>query len=277
VTAGDVRAGHRLPRYLAFEPRPRAAARLYCFPYAGGAATVYRQWQGVVPPDLELRSCQPPGRQDRLDEPAVTDASALAALLADDLQDEGDDRPFALFGHSMGALIAYELARELQRRGAAMPAVVAVSGRSSPLATGPRTHLHLLPTPDLLSALAHLGGLPREVLAVPELMELLLPTLRADLELAETHRPAAAREPLGCPLVVFGGADDPLVDVGGLPAWQECSRHPISVRVFPGDHFFLWPVGAELIRTIASRLPHRAARPVEPQVERSAGGEVPPA
>jgi medium-chain acyl-[acyl-carrier-protein] hydrolase len=250
LTSARNLTSRRQSRYMAFEARPKAKIRLYCFPFAGGAASVFRQWQPMVPAHVELRACQFPGRHDRMNEPAYTDATRLACQLADDLATEGDERPFAFFGHSMGGLIAFELARELLRRSARLPTVLAVSGRSAPQLAAHRTRLHLLPAEVLLDSLTAVGGMPREVRAVPELVELLLPTLRADLKLAETYRWTSDPSPLPCPIVVFGGAQDPLVESSGLGAWQDCSAEPVSVRIFPGDHFYLWPVGPELIRSM---------------------------
>jgi len=267
-------AVRRQPRFVGFTERPHAGMRLYCFPFAGGAANVYRPWQQLIPLDVELLACQLPGRHDRMHEAPFTDATRLAARLADDLALEGDDRPFAFFGHSMGALVAFELARELQRRRAPLPAVLGVSGRAAPDSGAHHTTLHLLPSSDLIRSLSVLGGVPEEVLAIPELIELMVPVLRADLELVETYRYVRDGGLLHCPITVFGGSVDPMVDAAGLGAWQDCSTRPVVIRVFSGGHFYPWsrPVGEQLIQVMLTRF--RSERNTVRPTAASTGGEV---
>lgn len=211
--------------------------RLFCLPYAGGGLGVFHAWPARLPPRVELRAAELPGRDARLGTPpyrelrqAVRDLAQAAIPLL--------DRPFALFGHSMGALFAFELARLLRRGGVAPPCVLLLSGRPAPHLPERHAPLHALPDGQLLAALKRLNGRRLDALGSPELLRLCLPALRADFALCETyrHRPEA---PLGCPTLVLGGLADPLVSLAELCAWKEQIDGPFALQLFPGDHFFL--------------------------------------
>jgi len=219
------------------EPRPGAQVRLFCFPYAGGAASVYRPWIERLSPDVHVHPVQLPGRETRMREQAFDRIESLTASLADALVPHLD-RPFALFGHSMGALIAFELARELRRRQAPAPVRLLVSGHRAPQIPRTRTTRYDLPEPELVAELRHLGGTPPEVLAHPELMQLVLPLLRADFAVVETytHREAP---PLDCPITAFGGVDDRDANEPLMDAWRAQTRGAFALHMFPGGHFFL--------------------------------------
>ncbi|WP_433790761.1 thioesterase II family protein [Actinoplanes sp. CA-252034] len=243
---------HRLPT-----SRP-GDGRLYCFPYAGGSAGVYRPWAGLAPPGLELAAVQLPGRQERWGEPYADDLPALArstagAVLAD-LHDLGA-RPYGLYGHSMGALLAYETARELCRRGAG-PALVTVSGHRAPQTPSLRTPYRHLPDDELLEKVIALGGTVPELATNTEFLALVLPMLRADFTMAERYRHLPG-EPLPCPLLVLGGSDDPYAPPSSLDRWTELSHAGATIRVLPGGHFFQQDHAESILGTVAALLARR--------------------
>jgi medium-chain acyl-[acyl-carrier-protein] hydrolase len=234
------------------DPRPDARLRLFCFPYAGGGPSVFREWPACVPPIIEVCAVQLPGRESRLLEPACAALPALVEQLGHAIR-PWLDRPFAFFGHSMGALIAFELARRLRTQADPAPTRLFVSAHGAPelRARGPR--LHRLSDAKLMLKLRHLNGTPGEVLANVELMRLLLPALRADCTLCETYRYAPG-EPLACGIAALGGSRDPAVAVSELAAWRRHTRGPFELRLFPGDHFYLHSGRAPLLDFIVARL-----------------------
>jgi len=161
--------------------------------------------------------------------------------------------PFVFFGHSMGALVSFELARRLREQGMPGPVHLIVSGHRAPQLQDPRPPIHLLPDPDFWRHLRELGGTPQEVLQDPELMELLLPTLRADFAVCENYV-YAVDEPLDCCITAFGGRNDPRVTQNELCAWQAQTRGSFSVRMFPGGHFFVQTAQLLVLRVLAENL-----------------------
>lgn len=233
---------------------PRARVRLFCFPYAGGGSTIYRGWQRSLPADIEVCAVNLPGRGGRIKEAPFTDLHELVSAIAEAIVPHLD-LPAAFFGHSMGAMISFELARKLRETRGVRPEHLFVSGRRAPQLPDDEPITYNLPEPQLLEELRRLNGTPAEVLEHPELMQLMLPLLRADFSVVETYdfRPGA---PLGCPLTVFGGLQDAEVSRRHLEAWGEQTTAAFSVRMLPGDHFFLNTPGAQalLLRIIAEEL-----------------------
>jgi medium-chain acyl-[acyl-carrier-protein] hydrolase len=222
-------------------PRPNARLRLFCFPYAGGGANIYRTWVARAPTSIDVLPIQLPGRFTRLGEAAHTDLNTLVTRLADELAGEFT-HSFALFGHSMGALIAFELTRTLVRRGARLPRRLFVSARKAPHVPDPRRILHDLPEAEFLKELTRLQGTPPEVLAHPELRALALPLLRADFQLCETYQyvPSA---PLGVPITSFAGVRDEDCPPDQVAAWRELTESDFQPHTCDGDHFFIHQVG----------------------------------
>lgn len=236
------------------QPQPNATLRLFCFPYAGGGAAAFVPWRRLLPPTVALHVVQLPGRESRLREPAYRRMTplvdALAPVLAPLL-----DRPYAFFGHSMGALVAFESARALRRRGAPLPVSLMVSGRRAPQLPDRASPLHPLDDAAFVQAMIQrYNGIPRLILDEPELMEIFLPILRADVELFESYV-ADDEAPLATPIVAFGGESDPHATLDELRAWQEQSSAGFRLRSFPGDHFYLQPqreaLVTEILRTLA--------------------------
>jgi medium-chain acyl-[acyl-carrier-protein] hydrolase len=238
--------------WLFLRPRPQPAAlRLFCFPYSGAGASAFTAWAGEFPSDIEVCPVQLPGRETRLSEPPCRSLRELIPALARGLT-PFLGRSFAFFGHSLGALVAFELARFLRRDPGLTPTWLFASAHRAPhLAGGGQVHRSSDAT--LARKLREINGTPAEVLENPELRALLFPILRADFELCETyaHEPGA---PLSCPIAALGGLSDPHVDAEGLEAWRRHTSARLEVHRFPGDHFYLGPSRHALIRIIARRL-----------------------
>lgn len=218
-------------------PNPGARLRLFCFPSAGGGASAYMPWTELLPAGVELCRVQLPGRESRFVEPAYEDLDDLLEPLTDALR-PFFDVPFALFGHSMGALIGYEMTRRLRDAGDPTPAGFYASGHRAPHMPLRRQLWAELPEDELVRELRELDGIPRELLGNEEILEVVLPTLRCDLRLYEAyqHEPG---EPLPCPLAAFGGDSDLLVDMDEIEGWRQHSSVATDIHVYGGNHFFL--------------------------------------
>ena len=241
------------PWFAPNRPRPDPQLRLVCIPYAGGGALVFRNWADVLPPEVEVVPVQPPGREWRLREQPFTRLNAMVdALVAE--WDNIAGPPFAIFGHSMGALVGFELARALRREGRTGPQHLIVSGHSAPQLLD-RSDRHLLDAPDeaFVDRLRDLSGTPPEILENRELMDILLPVLRADFELCDTyqHTPDA---PLDCPVTALAGLDDRLVSPVRMEPWAEHTSAAFSLRVLPGGHFFINESTELVLRAVLNAL-----------------------
>jgi len=237
LTQTDVNA-QPVNRWLTyFKRNPKASLRLFCFPYAGGNAGVYRSWAGKLPANVEMIAIQLPGRGNRRQEKPLSSLTELVELLGVALAGSLNE-PFVFFGHSMGALVAFELARLLRREGRALPRHMFISGRSAPQLNRCHRLLYNLPESELLQELKQLEGTPRELLEHPELMEMMLPILRSDFSICDTYDYAEAA-PLACPISAFGGFQDVDVPRQNLEAWREQTSSSFSLRMLAGNHFFL--------------------------------------
>lgn len=210
---------------------------MFCLPYAGGGASIYRGWGASLPADIEVCPVQIPGRESRMREEPIRRAEPLAKAITDALQPYMN-LPFVFFGHSMGAMLSFEMARELRRRGQPQPLHVFVSGRRAPQLPAREEPIYDLPEPEFLVKLRELNGTPEEVLQHEELMRLLIPLLRADFEVNETYA-YTQEEPLDCGISAFGGLGDEDVTRDDTAAWQEQTRGRFRMRMLPGDHFFI--------------------------------------
>lgn len=243
-----------LDRWIAYrKPSPQARLRLFCLHYAGGAASAFRGWQAEVPPEIEICPVQLPGRESRLREERLDSVEAVLDALPRALEPYLD-LPFAFFGHSMGALLAYELTHRLERDGRSLPARLLLSGRRAPQVPDDEPPIYDLPDDEFKAELRKLNGTPEAVLEHPELMELLLPVLRADFTLCETYE-YEPRAPLPVPISAYGGLSDHKVEREALEAWSERTRGGFKLRMFEGDHFFLHgPARGDLIRAVVQDL-----------------------
>lgn len=232
-------------------PLPSPTLRLFCLPYAGGGSAIFRPWLHQLPSSIEICPIQLPGREERLRERPLTQLAPLVQTLAQELYPYLDV-PFAFFGHSMGALISFELTRQLRSQQAPLPVHLLISGRSAPhISDGKR--LHMLSDQALLQELRTLKGTPQSVLDSSELMQLLLPTLRADFSICETYT-YIDRPPLNCAISVFGGESDPEAPLKSLQDWSLHTCSPLSLHLLPGDHFFLHTSRPLLLEKIAHEL-----------------------
>lgn len=234
------------------KPTPGARLRLFCFPYAGGGASIYRTWSGVLPPEIEIYPVQPPGRETRLREKGFTQVPALIEALTPALEPYLNV-PFAFFGHSMGALTSFELTRQLQRQGGPMPVHLFLSGHRAPQLPKEGDPIFHLPEPEFVEELRRLNGTPDQVLQNEELMKLMLPILRADFELCDTYD-YTQEEPLPVPITAYGGLQDVEVSRDQLSGWREQTSGQFTMRMFPGDHFYLHSARALLMQTLAQDL-----------------------
>lgn len=240
-------------RWIAARPAAaHTALRLICFPHAGSGAATYREWPRFLPAAVEVCPVLLPGRESRFGEPLPTRLGALIPPLALAIRDLAD-RPYAFFGHSMGALLAFELCHRLRHDGSDPPVWLVVSGHRAPRCPARHRPVHRLPDADLLAELREFGGTHDELLASEEFMRLVLPVFRADSELCETWEPAV-REPLECVISAWGGDRDPRVNPGELDAWRHETRGGFSRRIYGGGHFYLHDDRAPVLADLAAGL-----------------------
>lgn len=241
------------PWLVRLRPKPSARLRLFCAPCAGRGASLYRGWSEFVDREVELCVVQLPGRESRLREAPFTNMAeavdravvALGGYL---------DLPFACFGHSMGAIFCFELARRLRCRYGIAPKHLFVSARRAPQRPDPLPPLGGLTDARFIAEIGRrYNGIPREVLADRELMELLLPVLRADVQMLETYT-FESNAPLDCPITAFGGTKDNDLRIEELEGWREHTNAGFEARLFPGDHFFIQSAAKEVLETIARDL-----------------------
>jgi medium-chain acyl-[acyl-carrier-protein] hydrolase len=214
-----------------------AARQLFCFPHAGGGPSFYRPWCAALQPEIAVRRVLLPGRELRLEETPFRHITDLVEPLCAALEPYLD-RPYALFGHSMGAVVAYEVARRFSSAGSASPSCLIVSGRRAPGLAGNHRPLSGLPDREFVAEVARLNGIPPEVLGEPELLTMLLPALRADYELAETYQPLPG-DRLDCPVIAYLSTSDPETTYEEVLCWREVTTAEFTMRVFRGDHFYL--------------------------------------
>jgi surfactin synthase thioesterase subunit len=234
-----------------YHPAPGAAVRLLCLPHAGGSASFYFPLSRALSPALEVLAVQYPGRQDRRAEPNIEDLPTLARRILGAL-DGWLDRPLALFGHSMGATVGFELARMLEQERGVAPAWLFASGRRAP--SMPRDErIHLESDEGFIKELRRLSGTDGNILGDEEMLRMILPATRADYRAAETYRyqPGPA---LGCPITAFVGDDDPKVTVEEARAWSAHTTAAFDFHVFDGGHFYLTSHQSELLKIIADQV-----------------------
>ncbi|MGA5418568.1 thioesterase II family protein [Streptomyces pseudogriseolus] len=233
-----------------FHPAPDAPHRLVCFPHAGGSASYFLPFARLLAPGVDVLAIQYPGRQDRRHEPCVDSVQGLADALVPELRG-WFDRPVSFFGHSMGASVAYEVARRFEQRGQGLHRLF-VSGRRAP-STVRDERVYLLDDDGLIEDVVRLSGTDARVLADPAILRMALPSIRADYRAAETYRPAPG-PPLSCPLTALTGDDDPRVTLDEAAAWADHSTGPFGLEVFPGGHFYLDGQTPAVLSTVEARL-----------------------
>ncbi|MBB6145120.1 medium-chain acyl-[acyl-carrier-protein] hydrolase [Silvibacterium bohemicum] len=233
-------------------PAPDARIRLFCFPAAGASANSYWSWGAALPPFLEAFGIQLPGRGERFHEEPTRDMQALVAELAQATRPLRD-RPFVFLGHSLGTLIAFELARTLRRNGERLPLHFYAAAHRAPQTPETDPPAHRLPDAQFVERLRELGGSGPEILAEQELMELLMPTLRADFAMDETYS-YTAEPPLACPITAWGGSEDAELSPEDLALWQHQTASSFELQIFQGNHFFVHSQLDALVGAIEARL-----------------------
>lgn len=240
------------PWIRCFKPAPHSRARLVCLPHAGGSASYYLPFAQALDPDLaEVLAVQYPGRQDRRHEPCIHTIEGLADAVAAALP-PWLDKPIAVFGHSMGALVAFELVRRLERTGAAEPLVVFVSGRRAP-GRYRDENVHLRDDAGIVTEMRSLGGTSTRLLEDDEIIKMIMPALRADFTAVETYR----RPPgpgVAAPLVALTGTDDPCASLVDAQAWSAETTGSFDLRTFSGGHFYLEQQQIQVVDEVASQL-----------------------
>lgn len=236
-------------RWIQGRIRRNARIQLVCFSHAGGSAAQYREWQEVVPSEIEIQAVQLPGRANRFNEPPLTSIPAIAAEVASALR-ESIRCPVAVFGHSLGALIAFEVVQLLQH----MPILILIAaGARAPHRKVTDRRVYDLPELEFRDELRRLNGTPEELLNDDDAMKALGPALRGDFQAIDTYR-YSPRAPLQCPVAVFGGDEDPTVSKEDLDAWSRHTSGSFMLRMFRGDHFFVNSQHREVIHEAVSLL-----------------------
>jgi surfactin synthase thioesterase subunit len=253
--------------------RPQAPVRLFCLPYAGAGASAFRRWQEVVGADVEVLPVQLPGRENRISEDPRFTVADVATAIADRA-----DRPYAVYGHSMGGRLGFEVVRELRRAGQPLPLRLYVGGARAPHVTAPSLFdgLSMVDDDELLRRLGDGGGLPAELLDHPELVELLLPLLRADFGRVDSYRHTPG-EPLPVPIVAFSGRYDRAVSRAQSAAWERHTAAGFTLHELDGGHFFLHDRLPELLAAIRADLTGAVASDAAARADRTTATGADPA
>ncbi len=242
-----------------FTPNPLTAGaplRLFGLPFAGGGSALYRQWPQRLP-GIDVVPIRLPGREARISEPAYSTMGPLVEALAAAMRPMLD-RPYALFGHSLGGLISFELAHRLREFGLRQPNALIVSAYRSPELRSKRAIMHHLPEAEFIRELRDYGGLPEQILNFPELLQLMLPTVRADFSLIETYV-YRERMPLEIPIFGFSGKEDQIVSTSEMVNWRDKTSAGFIANEIDGDHFFVVSHQEELTARVQQLLLHQHA------------------
>jgi medium-chain acyl-[acyl-carrier-protein] hydrolase len=237
--------------FACLKQNPQASLRLFCFPYAGGGSHIFRAWVDSFPDWVELYAANLPGRGNRVNEPLCTSLMQVTQSLAQNIE-RYLDKKIAFFGHSMGALLSFELCRQLRRTRGIEPDYLFVSGHRAPhLKDG--APVHNLPDAEFLEKVRELNGTPPEILENAELIEFMLPILRADFQMLETYSFLPDFR-LNCPMEAYGGLEDSETSYEEISAWRDHTSNSFAQRMFPGDHFFINTARASLLERITRAL-----------------------
>lgn len=234
-----------------------APTRLFCFGYAGGGASIFNTWRGAFGEDVDVVPVQPPGREDRTLQPPYRRLEALIDDLYRAIRPHLD-RPFAFYGHSMGALVSFELTRQLRRDGAPLPYRLFPAAFRAPQLPNPNICIFHMPD-EVLKAVLATEGTPKELLSDVAFMSNVLPTLRADFEVCETYE-HQSQEPLPVPISALGGAEDVRVKPALMEGWAEQTDAEFDLTILPGSHFFLHSARTRVIEELDRRLRARSVR-----------------
>ena len=240
------------PWLLQFGKKPQAKMRLFCLPFAGGAASFYRGWSDQFPAEIELIGVQYPGRENRLFEEPIGSVAGIVDEVVGAIR-PFLSKPYAIYGHSMGALVSFELTRQLRRLNLSLPQQLFVSAYRSPHLPNNNDRIHQLPTPQFLNKIRDLNGTPEEVFQNRELLSLILPMLRADFQAHETHV-YVEEPPLPVPIMAFAGETDTRFSLAEIEAWQQQTSTAFHFQTFAGGHFFVKPQQEAFCETLIAAL-----------------------
>jgi medium-chain acyl-[acyl-carrier-protein] hydrolase len=230
-----------------------AELRMFCFPYAGGSTSIFASWWRSLPNFVQTAPIQLPGRGNRISERPWRKIDRLADAIAEDLLPVFKEKPFVFFGHSMGAVLSFEVAGRLARQHKILPELLLVSGRRAPHIPDDDPLTYNLPKEEFVRELKRLNGTPKEVIESEELMELIEPVIRADFEAIQTYQYSPS-PPLECPFIVMGGLDDADEKREYLEGWRMHTSSVCSVTMMPGDHFFLHSHKETVLKFISQNL-----------------------
>lgn len=234
--------------YRIYQPRPAATHRVILLPHAAGSASFFRQWARALPDHIEAVAVQYPGREERIGDNMIDTMEALVTQLAPQLS-QVLDKPYVLFGHSMGGAIAYELYRQLEQLGLPLPEHLVISAIE-----GPSRHhtgnLHQQDDQALIQEMQRLDGTRVDLEAFPELADMILPLMRNDYRLIETYQPVQHKKPIKTAITVLTGDEDKELDVGDAEAWKQETTGSFAIKSFSGGHFYLVPQQDEVIATL---------------------------
>ena len=219
------------------QPVRQAKLRLFCFPHAGGGIATFSHWNRYLPKEVEVCLMLLPGRENRFKESPYTDIHLLLHDLGEVLSDSLND-PFAFYGHSMGGLISFELSRYLRRNHRPGPAHLFISSHRAPQLSSRYPPLHKMPPAEFRETLRLLQGTPNEILGNAEMMDLMYPTLKCDLQLCETYQ-YSPEPPLPCPISAYGGREDPRTSPEDLEEWGIHTYATFALHLLEGGHFFI--------------------------------------
>lgn len=240
------------PWFKSFRPISRPRLRLFCFPHAGGSARAYRRWSDLLPIDIEVLAIEMPGRGTRSKDPLITRMNVLLDALEPAIVPLLD-RPYAFFGHSMGGRIGFELARKLRQLGRPAPVHLCISGTPAPGAPERMPPIYALPDDQFIAGIRRHGGTPEDILSNPQMLEIVLPFLRADFILTEAS-PETKDRPLDIPMTAMGGLDDIVVPPEDIALWREQTTRDFSLETYPGGHFFLHTAEQNVLDSMRAKL-----------------------
>jgi len=234
--------------FVPFKYNKNSYMRLFCFHYGGGSASAYRDWAKDLIDYVDLIAIQLPGRESRFSEPLLDNISDIVNELSLNFHNYLD-KPYILFGHSIGALISFEFTRTLRKKAMQQPKSLIISGTKAPQVPLKRSPIHRLPTPELIQKIREYNGIPRDIIENKELMDIFLPIIRADFCISETYN-YYGELPLACPIMALGGLNDDTFDSQDLLKWQEQTTALFQYELLPGDHFFIKSSYPEVINIV---------------------------
>lgn len=216
---------------------PKAKLRVFCFPYSGASASIFLSWLNDIPELIEICPVQLPGRGNRVAEPLIHRLDVIVECTLEGISSYFDT-PYIFFGHSFGALLSFELARLIRKTSYPSPIHLFLSGHGAPHLPDLYPKIHHLPHDQLIQKLDEFNGMSKEILSNVELMEMIIPVIRADFEVCETYQ-YLEEQPLKIPISAYGGIEDPFVSRSDLEGWQRQTEEKLVIRMFPGDHFYI--------------------------------------